>query len=94
MKNKSLLREMKVKVTNEAGLHARPASEFVQAAKKFKSTIRVIKDGIEADAKSIISVLSLGVEKGMEISIIAEGEDAEEAIKELVSIIRKNGDES
>ena len=73
-------------VKNETGLHARPASLFVQKAAKYKSTIKVKKDGKEANAKSIISVLSLGASFGSEITIIADGPDAEEAVAGLVEL--------
>jgi len=56
-------------VNNKVGLHARPAANFVQTASKFKSKITVIKDGKEVDAKSIIGILSLGVEKGANIKV-------------------------
>ena len=74
-------------VKNETGLHARPASLFVQKAAKYKSTIKVKKDGKEANAKSIISVLSLGASFGSEITIIADGPDAEEAVAGLVELL-------
>ena len=74
-------------VKNETGLHARPASLFVQKAAKYKSTIKVKKDGKEANAKSIISVLSLGASFGSEITIIADGPDAEEAVSGLVELL-------
>ncbi len=86
--------ETTVKLLNKVGLHARPASLFVQAAKKFKSQIKVKKDGNEVDAKSILGVLSLGAECGHTITITAEGPDAEEAINELVSLVKnKFGEE-
>ena len=74
-------------VKNETGLHARPASLFVQKAAKYKSTIKVKKDGKEANAKSIISVLSLGASFGSEITIIADGPDAEDAVAGLVELL-------
>ena len=74
-------------VKNETGLHARPASLFVQKAAQYKSTIKVKKDGKEANAKSIISVLSLGASFGSEITIIADGPDAEEAVAGLVELL-------
>ena len=74
-------------VKNETGLHARPASLFVQKAAKYKSTIKVKKDGKEANAKSIISVLSLGASFGSEITIIADGPDVEEAVAGLVELL-------
>lgn len=86
--------EATVTLMNKVGLHARPASLFVRTAKKFKSKIRVIKNSKNADAKNILSVLSLGAEKGDEIRLIAEGEDAEEAIRTLVELINnKFGEE-
>ncbi len=86
--------ETTVKLINKVGLHARPASLFVQTAKKFKSNIRVRKNGNEVDAKSILGVLSLGAECGHIITIIAEGPDAEEAIDTLVTLIKnKFGEE-
>lgn len=74
-------------VKNETGLHARPASLFVQKAAKFKSVIKVKKDEKEANAKSIISVLSLGAGKGSEIVISADGADEQEAINSLIELL-------
>lgn len=74
-------------IKNETGLHARPASLFVQKAAKYKSVIKIKKDGKEANAKSIISVLSLGAGKGSEIIISADGEDEQEAVDGLVELL-------
>ncbi len=79
--------EAKFVIQNETGLHARPASLFVQKAAKYKSTIKVRKDAKEANAKSIISVLSLGAGKGSEVTIIAEGDDADDAVSSLVELL-------
>ena len=79
--------EAKVIIKNETGLHARPASLFVQKAAKYKSVIKVKKDEKEANAKSIISVLSLGASKGSEITITADGEDSEAAVSALVELL-------
>ncbi len=79
--------EATVQLKNKVGLHARPASLFVQTAKKFKAKITVRKDDKQADAKSILGVLSLGAEYGHWITIIAEGEDAEDAVRTLVSLV-------
>ncbi len=79
--------EATVQLKNKVGLHARPASLFVQTAKKFRSKIIVRKDDKEADAKSILGVLSLGAECGHWITIVAEGDDAEEAIQALASLV-------
>jgi len=79
--------EQKYIIKNKTGLHARPASLFVQKAISYKSRIKLKKDGKEGDAKSIISVLSLGVTIGKEVTIRAEGEDEKVAIKELVDLL-------
>jgi len=79
--------EKTVTVKNPHGLHARPAALFVQKASSFSSSsITVVKDGQEVDAKSILAILSLGVEPGTTITIRADGDDAEKAIAELAAI--------
>ncbi|PMQ00825.1 MAG: phosphocarrier protein HPr [Dictyoglomus sp. NZ13-RE01] len=81
---------MKVKeltLKNKTGLHARPAAIFVQTASKFKSRITIKANGKEADAKSILKVLTLGANKGTKIIIEVEGEDEEEALKTLSELI-------
>jgi len=77
-------------IQNKVGLHARPASVFVQTAMKFKSDIVVVKDGKEVSAKSILGVLSLGAEKGSKILIKISGEDEKEAIEALDELINNN----
>ncbi|MBW4829574.1 MAG: HPr family phosphocarrier protein [Clostridiaceae bacterium] len=77
----------KVVVRNEVGLHARPASLFVQTANKYLSRIYIELDGKRVNGKSIMGVMSLGVFQGEEITIIAQGEDEVEAIEDLVDLI-------
>ncbi|MCS7249950.1 MAG: HPr family phosphocarrier protein [candidate division WOR-3 bacterium] len=72
-----------VKVEIEIGLHARPAAEFVKIAERFKSNIRVCKDGIWVNGKSILSLLTLAAEKGSELILEADGIDEKEAIAAL-----------
>lgn len=80
--------EQRVTVTHKKGLHARPASEFVQMASNFDAEIQVrTEDGREGDAKSSLSVMSLGVEGGDEILIRSDGPDGEEAVSSLVELI-------
>ncbi len=79
-----------VTVQNSVGLHARPATFFIQRANEFKSSIWVEKDERRVNAKSLLGVLSLGIVKGTEISIIADGSDEEEAVKTLVELIDSN----
>jgi phosphotransferase system HPr (HPr) family protein len=73
----------------ESGLHARPASELVELLQNFDSEISILypAENMEADAKSIIDVLSLGADKGAELVLQAEGSDAELAITEIVSLL-------
>jgi len=74
-------------VQNQVGLHARPATFFIQKANEYKSSIWVEKDEKKVNAKSLLGVLSLGVTKGVSITIMAEGSDEELAVNELVSLI-------
>ncbi|MDD6526143.1 MAG: HPr family phosphocarrier protein [Firmicutes bacterium] len=78
-----------VKVINETGIHARPASDFVHLANSFKSNITItnIKTNENANAKSIMSVLCLALVKGTEIEIKVEGEDEKEALSALVALV-------
>lgn len=82
--------EINVTVQHEVGLHARPASLFVRKAAEFKSDITITCGDRSANAKSILSVLTLGVHQGMEINIKAEGEDAEEALAALKELVDNN----
>lgn len=77
------MREIEVTVGHPEGLHARPAARFVQTARRFRSRIWVLYNGREADAKSLLSLLVLGVEQGAVITIRAEGEDAEQSLEAL-----------
>ncbi|MCK4234714.1 HPr family phosphocarrier protein [candidate division WOR-3 bacterium] len=76
-----------VTIVNKLGLHARPASLFVKTAGKFESDIKIEKDGIEVNGKSIMGVMMLAAEKGSQITIIADGVDEKEAIDSLVTLI-------
>lgn len=78
----------KVLIENKNGLHARPASVFTKTAGKYKSNITVKKEEKVANAKSIINILSLAICKGAEVTISAEGEDEERAVKDLVALIK------
>ena len=82
--------QVSYKIKNEEGLHARPATFFIQRANEFKSSIWVEKDERRVNAKSLLGVLSLGIVKGTSISIIADGSDEEEAVKTLVELIESN----
>lgn len=76
-------------IINETGLHARPAGEFVAEAKKFacKITIGEAGSGKAANAKSIVTLLSLGLNKGKVVEIAAEGDDEQQAVDSLVALV-------
>ena len=74
-------------VQNQVGLHARPATFFIQKANEYKSSIWVEKDERRVNAKSLLGVLSLGITKGISITIIAEGSDEEAAVNDLVNLV-------
>ena len=76
-----------VKVLNQVGLHARPATFFIQKSNEFKSSIWVEKDERRVNAKSLLGVLSLGIAGDTEITILADGVDEEEALNALVKLI-------
>lgn len=79
-----------VVVQNQVGLHARPATFFIQKANEYKSTIWVSKDERKVNAKSLLGVLSLGITRGTSITIIADGADQQEAVDALVELISSN----
>ena len=77
-------------VNNEVGLHARPATFFIQKANEFKSGIWVEKEDRRVNAKSLLGVLSLGIVKGTSITLIADGADEKEAVGALVELVKDN----
>lgn len=77
-----------VLVQNQVGLHARPATFFIQKANEFKSSIWVEKEERRVNAKSLLGVLSLGIVGGTSIRIIADGSDEEEAVAGLVNLVQ------
>ena len=79
--------EQKVTLTNEIGLHARPASIFIRAAVKFPCDVTVEKNGRSYNAKSIMSVLSMSASNGDELTIKASGDKEEEAVKSLIDVV-------
>ncbi len=77
-------------VNNQVGLHARPATFFIQKANEFKSSIWVEKDERRVNAKSLLGVLSLGIVRGTAINLIADGPDEENAVAALIELINSN----
>ena len=76
-----------VLVQNKAGLHARPATFFIQKANEYKSTIWVEKEERRVNAKSLLGVLSLGILGGTTIKIFADGPDESQAVEGLVNLV-------
>lgn len=82
--------EITLTVTHEVGLHARPAALFVRTAGQFDADVRVSHDEKEGNAKSILQVLTLGVEQGSVITVRAEGGDADQALEALRELVESN----
>ena len=76
-----------VVINNQVGLHARPATFFIQKANEFKSSIWIEKEDRRVNAKNLLGVLSLGIVKGTAVNLIADGNDENEAISTLSDLI-------
>jgi len=76
-----------VEIINELGMHARAAGAFVKAAEKFSSEIKVSKDGMEVNGKSIMGLMMLAAQKGSSIELIIEGDDEQDAFDSLNGLI-------
>ncbi|MDR0821952.1 MAG: HPr family phosphocarrier protein [Oscillospiraceae bacterium] len=81
-----------VEVKSPVGLHARPATFFIQKANEYKTSIWIEKEERRVNAKSLLGVLSLGVTGGTTISLIADGADEEDAVAALIELIESNFD--
>lgn len=84
------MRSFQYTVQNPIGLHARPASELIMAARSFQSVITIEKDHKIANPKNLISILALNVNQRDQITVTAEGEDEEAAIARLEAFMREN----
>ena len=82
-----------VRIVNRLGMHARPAAHFVRLASRFAADIYVSRDSVEVNGKSIMGVMMLAAEAGASIELRAEGEDAEQALAQLVSLVERGFDE-
>jgi phosphocarrier protein HPr len=85
--------EREVEIVNRAGMHARPAAQFVKIAARFAAEIRVEKDGLEVNGKSIMGVLMLAAERGSRLRLSAKGKDAEDAVNALADLVRRGFEE-
>ncbi len=79
-----------VTINNQVGLHARPATFFIQKANEFKCSIWVEKDERRVNAKSLLGVLSLGIIKGTSVSLIADGADEKDAVEQLTELVNSD----
>ena len=87
--------ERTVDIINKLGLHARASAKLVTLANKFTADVRLKKDGREVSAKSILNIIMLAAGLGSQVTLIAEGEDAEQAIEELAALVAdKFGEEA
>lgn len=84
------MKEFKYVITDELGLHARPAGLLVKEAGKFQSAISMDGNGKTGDAKRILGIMSMGIKKGCEVTVKADGSDEEEAIKALEAFFKAN----
>jgi phosphocarrier protein len=82
--------EETLKIANKHGLHARPAAHLVKIAGKFESEIKILKDGLEVNGKSIMGVMMLAAEPGSEITLRIDGSDEQNAMDALKELIAKN----
>ena len=79
--------DVKIQIANRLGLHARAAARFVHLANTFRSRITVSRDGSRVDGKSILGLLTLAASKGTALRLTAEGDDAEEAVRQLAQLV-------
>jgi phosphotransferase system HPr (HPr) family protein len=76
-----------ITITDPVGIHARPAAVLVQAAARYQSKVRIEHGNKQADARSIVQLLGLGVRQGSSVTVVAEGTDAEEALAAVLSVL-------
>jgi phosphocarrier protein len=85
--------EKTVKIMNKAGMHTRPAATIVKMASKYKCEFFISKNGLNINGKSIIGVMTLAAEMGSEVILSFDGEDEEQAAKEIVDYFNRGFDE-
>ena len=82
----------KILISNESGLHARPVSDLVRCAMRFKSEITILANGKKCSAVSIMDIMTADIRKGVEISVTAEGVDAERALDAIEKCLSQLGE--
>jgi len=80
--------EATVTILNSLGIHVRPAALIVQVSSKFQSEVKLVKNGVEVNGKSIMGVMMLAAGQGSQLTIIAQGKDEKEAVAALVELVR------
>ncbi len=78
-----------IQITNKSGLHARPAAHLVKVAGQFEADIKILKDGLEVNGKSIMGVMMLAAETGSELEFVIEGSDEQQALEAIIELIEK-----
>lgn len=77
-------------ITDEVGIHARPAGILAKKVKEYKATVTLLANGKSADAQKLMAVMGLGIKKGMDVTVQVEGEDEEQAAEELETFFHEN----
>ena len=78
-----------IQIKNKSGLHARPAAHLVKVAGQFEAEIKILKDGLEVNGKSIMGVMMLAAETGSELEFVIEGSDEQQALEAIIELIEK-----
>ena len=84
------MKEFKYVVTDNEGIHARPAGELVKLAKEFTSSVTISKDGKSGDCKKIFTIMGLGIKGGMEVVLKFDGEDEDAAYEKISAFMKEN----
>ncbi len=87
LKEENFMLSRDITIVNDVGLHARPATFFIQKANSFKACIWIEKEDRRVNAKSLLGVLSMGIVKGTVVTVIADGEDEQDALDGLENLI-------
>ena len=84
------MKEFKYVVTDNEGIHARPAGELIKLAKEFTSSVTISKDGKSGDCKKIFAIMGLGIKGGMEVVLKFDGEDEDAAYEKISAFMKEN----
>ena len=87
------MKKIDITITNELGIHARPAGMIANTSSRFASDIKLVKDGMEVNAKSIMGIMTLAAGKGSIIEVTAKGKDEADAVKAIEDLFARKFDE-